>query len=66
MCTDLLELINADLCKPFVPPVIGGYKYFITFIDDFSCYGRIELNHEKSESLDAFKIFKTNVELQKG
>ena len=23
-CTDLLELIHADLCGPFVPPAIGG------------------------------------------
>ena len=65
-CTDLLELIHTDICGPFVPPAMGGYKYFITFIDDFSRYGHIELIREKSESLDAFKVFKTNVELQKG
>ena len=65
-CRGLLKLIHTDLCKPFVPPGIGGYKYFITFIDDFSRYGHIELIREKSESLDAFKVFKTNVELQKG
>ena len=65
-CTDLLEVIHTDICEPFVPPAMGGYKYFITFIDDFSRYDHIELIREKSESLDAFKIFKTNVELQKG
>jgi hypothetical protein len=63
---DVLELIHTDICGPFVPPAMGGYKYFITFIDDFSRYGHVELIREKSESLDAFKIFKTNVELQKG
>ena len=38
---DLLELIHTDICGPFVPPATGGYKYFITFIDDFSRYGHI-------------------------
>ena len=28
-CRGLLKLIHTDLCKPFVPPVIGGYKYFM-------------------------------------
>ena len=35
---------------------MGGYKYFITFIDDFSQYGHIELIREKSESLDALRF----------
>ena len=63
MFTDLLESIHTDLCGPFVPPAMGGYKHFITFIDDFSRYGHIKLIREKSESLDACNIFKTNVVL---
>ncbi|RVW40203.1 Retrovirus-related Pol polyprotein from transposon TNT 1-94 [Vitis vinifera] len=43
-----------------------GYKYFITFIDDFSIYGYVELIHEKSDSLNVFKAFKAKVELQLG
>ena len=65
-CTDLLKLIHTDICVPFILPAMGGYKYFNSFIDGVSWYGHIELIHEKSESLDAFKIFKINVELQKG
>ena len=45
---------------------MGGYKYFITFIDDFSRYGLVELIHEKSDFLEAFKAFKARVELQQG
>lgn len=63
---EVLELIHTDICGPFIPAALGGYKYFITFIDDYSRYGQIELIHEKSDSLDAFKIFKAVVELQKG
>ena len=42
---------------------MGGFKYFITFIDDFSCYGHVELIHEKSDSLEAFKAFKARKQI---
>ena len=45
---------------------MGGYKYFITFIDDYSRYGFFELIREKYDSLEAFKAFKAKVELQQG
>ena len=38
-CTELLGVIHTDICGPFTPPAMGGYKYFITFIDDYSHYG---------------------------
>ncbi|KAH9714963.1 Integrase catalytic domain-containing protein [Citrus sinensis] len=62
----VLELVHTDICGPFTPIAIVGYKYFITFIDDFSRYGHVELLAEKSESLYVFQAFKANVELQKG
>ena len=63
-CTELLGVIHTDFCGSFTPISIGGYKYFITFIDDYSRYGFVELIREKFESLEAFKAFKTKVELQ--
>ena len=48
------------------PTTLGGYKYFITFIDDFSRYGYVELIHQKSNSLNVFQAFKAKVELQLG
>ncbi|KAL5575308.1 hypothetical protein UlMin_017007 [Ulmus minor] len=65
-CKDVLEIIHIDICGPFAYPVMGGYRYFITFIDDFSHYGYVELIREKLDTLEVFKIFKTKVELQKG
>ena len=62
-CTKLLGVIHTDICGPFTPLTMGGYKYFIRFIDDCSRYGFIELIREKSESLEAFK---PKVELQQG
>jgi len=39
-------------------------KYFITFIDDDSRYMYLYLLHSKNEALDAFKVFKAEVEKQ--
>ena len=50
----VLELVHTDICGPFTHTAIGGYKYFITFIDDFSHYSHVELLTEKSESLSVF------------
>ena len=65
-CIDLLGVIHTYICGPFTLPAIGGHKYFITFIDDHSCYGFVDLIREKSDSLEALKAFKEIVELQQG
>ena len=62
-CGSTLDLIHTDICGPLTPTALGGYKYFITFIDDFSRYGYAELIHEKFDSLNVFKAFKAKVEL---
>ncbi|KAJ9561477.1 hypothetical protein OSB04_006637 [Centaurea solstitialis] len=64
--TDVLELIHTDICGPFPTASWNGQRYFITFIDDYSRYGYLYLIHEKSQSLDVFKDFKAEVELQLG
>jgi len=43
-----------------------GQKYFITFIDDYSRYMNVYLLHNINEALDAFKVFKAEVENQCG
>ena len=64
--TEFLGIIHTDICGPFTPPAMGDHKYFITFINDYSRYGFVELIREKSNSSDAFKAFKAKVELRKG
>ena len=66
ICTELLGVIHTDICGSFTHLTMGGYKYFIMFIDDYSCYSFIELIREKFESLESFKAFKAKVELQQG
>ncbi|XP_022889256.1 uncharacterized protein LOC111404718 [Olea europaea var. sylvestris] len=64
--TDVLELIHTDICGPFPTTSWNGQQYFITFINDYSRFGFLYLIHEKSQSLDVFKSFKAEVELQLG
>ena len=40
---ELLDLIHTDVCGPLSSDARGGYKYFITFTDDFSKYGYVYL-----------------------
>ena len=60
----LLEIIHTDICGPFPVKSVDGFDSFITFTDDFSRYGYIYPIHDRSESLDKFKIFKAEVENQ--
>ena len=66
MRDNVLELIHTDIYGPITPTSMGGYRYFITFIDDYSHFGWIDLLQEKSSSLDAFKSFKAAIELKTG
>jgi hypothetical protein len=43
---------------------VDGYDSFITFTDDYSCYGYIYLIKEQSEVSDKFKMFKAEVKNQ--
>ena len=43
---------------------MDGYDSFITFTDDYSCYGHIYPIKERIKALDKFKIFKAEVEIQ--
>ena len=56
-------VIHTDIFGSFTPLAMGVHKYFITFIDDYSRYGFVDLIHEKFDSLEAFKTFKVKVEL---
>ena len=40
----------------------GGYCYFLTFTDDLSRYGYIYLMKHKSETIEKFKEFQSEVE----
>jgi hypothetical protein len=61
---EVLKIIHTDICGPFPIKSMDGFDSFITFTDDFLCYGYIYSIKERSEALDKFKIFKPEVENQ--
>ncbi|CAL9014241.1 unnamed protein product [Prunus brigantina] len=61
-----LELVHTDLCGPMQNESIGGNRYFITFIDDFSRMCWVYFLRNKSDIFNVFKKFKAFVELQSG
>jgi hypothetical protein len=62
--TGVLEIIHMDICGPFPVKSVNGFDSFIIFTDNFSHYDYIYSIKERSEALDKFKIFKTEVENQ--
>jgi hypothetical protein len=60
----ILEIVHTDICGTFPIKSVDDFDSFITFTDDFSRYGYIYPIKERSEALDKFKIFKTEVENQ--
>ena len=61
---DLLGLVHTDVCGPMSTQAMGGFSYFITFIDDRSRFGYVYLMKHKSEAFEKFKEYKTEVEKQ--
>ena len=60
----MLELVHTDVCGPMNIKAREGYRYFVTFIDDYSRYGYTYLLCHKSETFDRFKEFKAVAEKQ--
>ena len=48
---EVLDLVHTDLYGPMYTSARRGYKYFITFINDYSRYKYIYLMRHKSEPL---------------
>ena len=59
-----LQLVHSDVCSPMPTESIGGSRYFVTFIDDYSrCY-RVFFMKSKSEVPEKFKEFEALVSNQ--
>ena len=59
-----LELVHSDVCGPMSLSSIGGCKYFLTFIDDYSRMCWVYFLTTKSQVLEKFMEFKKMVETQ--
>ncbi|XP_046814136.1 uncharacterized protein LOC124422138 [Vespa crabro] len=61
---EILEVIHSDLCGPMESASIGGARYFITLIDDFSRKVFIYFLTEKGQARDVIVNFRMFVEKQ--
>lgn len=61
-----LELIHSDVFGLVKQTSIGGMKYIVTFIDDFSRYVWVYFMKHKSETFSKFKEFKKVAEAEVG
>jgi hypothetical protein len=50
----ILELVHSDVCEPLWIVTLGGVKYFVTFIDDYSRFDRIYILKYKPQVLNFF------------
>jgi len=62
--TGPLELIHSDLAGPMATTSLGGAKYFLLFIDDYSRYTTVYTIRNKSAVIDCFRNYKAEVENQ--
>jgi len=52
--TELPELVHSDVAGPMVTTPLGGAKYFLLFVDDFSQYTTVNTITTKSPVIDTF------------
>lgn len=62
----VLDLVHTDLCGPMPIPSLGGHKYFMTIIDDFSRKIFLYPLKNKSEAFEKFEDFFNLIENQMG
>ena len=58
--TRRLQLVHSDVCGPMQTESIGGHKYFVSFIDDYSRCCAVYFLKRKSEVFDKFKEFEAS------
>src|ERR1044072_8187588 len=64
--TGVLDVVYSDVYGPFEVPSLGGNKYFVSFVDDFSRKIWVSLLKLKNEVFSEFKVFKSLDENQSG
>lgn len=61
-----LEIVHSDVCGPMQNVSLGGSRYFVSFIDDFSRYAHVYFIDNKSDVFSVFQNFEAYVSNQTG
>ncbi len=64
--TKLLQLVHSDVNGPIEVPSLGGSRYFVTFIDDYSRWTTMYTMKQKSETFACFQKFHSFAEKHTG
>ena len=59
-----LELVHVDICGPISPSTLGGSRYFLLIVDDFSRLMWVSMLKSKSDARTEFKRFKALAEAE--
>lgn len=51
---EILELVHADIWGPTKTASIGGYHWFVSFVDEYSRYCWVAFMSHRSEVLEVF------------
>jgi hypothetical protein len=62
----VLSHMFTNVCGPLPTASHQGFRYFVTFIDDSSCYTSISPLQEKSEVSKLLKVFIARAKLETG
>lgn len=62
----ILDLIHSDVCGPMEVTSVGGKRYVVTFIDDYSRKVFVTFLRTKDQVFEAFFRFKARAELECG
>ena len=62
----LLDLVHSDVCGPLQVPSMGGSRYFVTFIDDYSKWAVVYTMKVKSECSSWFMKYQAMIERETG
>ena len=64
--TEILKLINSDVCGKLDTKSLSGGEYFLSFIDDMSRFAWVYVLKQKSEAFSKFVEWKTMIEKATG
>lgn len=59
---EILDLVHSNVCEPMTVSCLGGYMYYVTFIDDFSRKTWIYFIKTKDKVFNKFHEFKAKVD----
>jgi transposase InsO family protein len=60
------DLIHSDVCGPMSTESLGGSKYFISFVDDYTRFCTVYFSKRKSEAFEKFREFEMEFSNQFG